>query len=440
MADKTSHPAVDSVFRGVLVPDPRITGLWAAHSTYTQAGPRSGTPEPLTDSDMVLEASGSQEADSSILVRTHRAGMPRPRGGGFTWKNDADASTKWRGCDVYNVITGWKGLVWTAGAGNPYAADQAGALALSTGEILCAYRRQTGAGPVHAVYIAKRAPSTGAWTHILVRSYAGDRESHPCLVELPDGRVLCFSMTLDDTAEEINVQCHVSDDQGATWSFWQPWCLTSGISQAAAGASSTGFDVKRMRAAYANGTILLVVSARSRNTTLTNDERRNVLFQFASDDLGASFELIEQTTIVDQTSDRGRAEVVVVNGQFFVVYLGYSHGQHPMYRKLGTAFQPFTSAAEVKTFGSAVPANTEWDDATHTDGDLAVCVDEDGAIYCFGRMTYNSYGHHIAIRSRDYGETWEGMGSSSLDSSSTFVPYVGQLGHWFFNSGAGAQP
>jgi len=436
MADQSSHPAVNGRFRGVVVPDPRITGLWAAHSTHSQAGPRPGVPVPQQDTDMVLEATGEQSADKELRIRTQRAGMGRPNGGGFVWRYDGD--TDWRGSDVYNVITGWKGLVWTAGAGDPYAADQAGAIALSTGAILCAYRRQTGAGPVHAVYVAKRHRASGAWVHYEVRQYGGERESHPCLVELPDGRVLCFSMVLDTEADELNVQAHVSDDEGETWSFWQPWCLRSGISQATANPGSAGFDAQRMRCAYANGTILLVISARSRNSSLVDDGSRGGIFQFASDDLGASFDLIEQVGPLDETTDIGRCEVLAVKGQFQAYYLTEANGQLPTYRVLGSAYQPFSTAAAVSVLLS-IP-NGDWDDVTHTTGDFAACLDEDGIIYVFGRMTDNAYGHHIALRSRDDGRTWAGMGQSSIDAAGTLFVSVGTMGHWFYNGAAGAEP
>jgi hypothetical protein len=183
----------------------------------------------------------------------------------------------------------------------------------------------------------------------------------------------------------------------------------------------------------------MAITCKSRNTTLLDDGSRGTLFQFASDDLGASFDLVEQYGPLSAVTDVGYAEVIAVNGQFQVYYLSENNGQHPSLRRLGTAYQPFSSA-EVEFVISDVGAAGAWADVGHTVGDLAVCLDEDGAIYCFGRLVDNTKGHNIAVRSRDYGDTWHGMGESSVDAAGSIYTAVGTMGHWFYNSAAGAQP
>ena len=85
MATKTDK----TTFRGLGILDPRFLTsdvLWAAESTYDQAGPRPGVPEPQQVSDFVLKSTGSQTADSSIRVKLQRGGYPGTSGAAAIWR------------------------------------------------------------------------------------------------------------------------------------------------------------------------------------------------------------------------------------------------------------------------------------------------------------------------------------------------------------------
>ena len=83
-------------FRGLLVPDPRLSTVWAAQSSFTQADPQPGIPEAQGNYELGLTSSGTQAADGQLRIRSQRPGHPGKTGdGGFVWKNQGDAN--WRG-------------------------------------------------------------------------------------------------------------------------------------------------------------------------------------------------------------------------------------------------------------------------------------------------------------------------------------------------------
>ena len=59
-------------FRGLLVPDERVSvaNISAADSSYSQAGPKPGIPTPQADTDLNLEASGTQSASKQLRIAT----------------------------------------------------------------------------------------------------------------------------------------------------------------------------------------------------------------------------------------------------------------------------------------------------------------------------------------------------------------------------------
>ena len=67
-------------FRGVLVPDPRITSVDTTNSTLTQAGPRVGVPDAQGQTEMVLQSGGTQAASTTLQVQALFAGMPEMDG------------------------------------------------------------------------------------------------------------------------------------------------------------------------------------------------------------------------------------------------------------------------------------------------------------------------------------------------------------------------
>ena len=88
-----------ATLRGLLVPDPRLTyaDAYSSSSVVTQQGPIPGVPVAGNESEMVLEAGGSQAADTTLSVLVRTGGHPRPDGATFAWRYSTDASTDHRG-------------------------------------------------------------------------------------------------------------------------------------------------------------------------------------------------------------------------------------------------------------------------------------------------------------------------------------------------------
>ena len=66
-----------SKLRGLIVPDRRLSEVWEAESTYTQADPQVGAVEPgSTDSRLALQASGRSTPAAPSTSRRSGLAMP----------------------------------------------------------------------------------------------------------------------------------------------------------------------------------------------------------------------------------------------------------------------------------------------------------------------------------------------------------------------------
>ncbi|MBM4369204.1 MAG: hypothetical protein FJ102_23520, partial [Deltaproteobacteria bacterium] len=401
MADDISRAS----YRALLVPDPRID--WAAWSsslsTLTQAGPRPGVPEAQQDTDMVLDASGDQAASSSIRLRCLGAGMPGPEAGRAThaWKNEADASTRWRGWEGALAIAGWEALEYTTTAGkwrNPHA------ITLDDGAILVAVTKTS-----RYVRAWSRDPSTGIWTEsgIYDHGVAYAADAHPTLLQLPSGRVLCFFLV--EATGESQVRMWYSDDRGATWTQGQRACLVSAL-------DTTVYTPRKLRVAHANGQVLLV--AWVTDTSLAVDD---ILLQWASSDLGARFSLVDTWAGADEESQGAHVDIAVRNETFVVGYLRQDAGAPtelvPYVRAISSAYTPLSSAEAILAQHTSNPMR--WGQVTGTAvsaGRLALWCDQDGVLFAAGLDHLAGGGalrEGYIARSQDGGLTWSTPGGGS---------------------------
>ena len=155
-----------ATFRGVLVPDPRVTlaNYDAADSTVTEANPKAGVPVPQEETDLVLRATGTQTAGQVIDVKALRGGFPVENGGAFVWKAGSDSSTSYRGWDVPTLPTAWESLVYTDGSGvsdGTKETHEPCAVTLDDAQVLLAYRakRISSGATLYEIRCAKRATS-----------------------------------------------------------------------------------------------------------------------------------------------------------------------------------------------------------------------------------------------------------------------------------------
>ena len=408
--------------RGLLIPDPRLTyeGAYSSTlSTATQAGPMPGEAVASQETFATLVATGEQSG-TTVEVQTLRAGMPGLEGAGFVWRDQG--ATLWRGWDVPQTLTGWGSVRYTTTAN-----DYRDAVILSTADdgLLIAYEDQTG-GSVRA---SRRAASASSWSDVQVFSHAltigavYTTGAKPALVQLPSGRVLVFYCVEDSTSSTVDVWMSYSDDDGATWTTGQRYCLASSISTASK-------SVRRMRAAYYGGQIVLLIDIIDTSTAYSQR-----LAQYASADLGASFQLVDQYSGADIDNHGGFGDVVAVADGFMIAYVRrenhatYGLLNRPWSRRIGSAYSLFSSATEVRMQDASNPMSWATGTTSWADGEMALGADDVGRVYAVGRDFAVTGLDAIALRyTADYGDSqWSGTGSSSHPTTKAMI-WRGQSG------------
>ena len=404
-----------TLFRGLLLHDQRIDigSVWASQSTYDTAGSVAGIPEPSADTEMVLEASGTQTDSTAIEVLSISGGFAEPGGGGFAWRYEGDAL--YRGRDVPNVITGFEFVSWTT-TSDAHITPHAVTLADDT---VVAVTDDTSVSREVNAWI--RA-TDGAWTDVgAIHTETNTDVLSPCLVLLPSGRILCFHFVHTSTRTQIAMR--YSEDAGVTWQQGSAYVLPDPILRST-------YTIKRFRAAYKDGQILMLLHLQSATP-------RDVFFQYASDNLGASFDLVtsfDGSTIGERY---GYPDIAVVGGKFVAAALafdGANAGGCNVWL-LTSAYEPVL-AADAITDLSPTEAFTESTSGTSIDvADLAVCADQDGTVYIFTRYSTvaTSNGGGICYRSENGGTSWESMGSGNPAGTSD------NLGMWWYNEDASDQ-
>lgn len=403
MADRTT-----STHRALLTHDPRfgaaaIAANGVSGADYTTAGPIPGRPVPAAGTLADLQASGSQ-GTRTVEVYTTRGGNPGAAVAlvdgsylaptGVAWRYEGD--TFYRGWDPPTTISEFEFLdrtttankyldphVVTTTAGDSYLVVQ-----LSERYVQCWSRPLGGQwSAVGTVYDAASAV------------YAAPVAAIPCLVVLPDGTLLCLYW--DGVGSGI--YSSTSADSGVTWSRGQ---LVEGVLLA------LGLPMNRIRAAYSNGQILMLVSYQGAFDSVV---------QFASTDQGQSFTLV--STLVDRQA--GYAEVVAApSGSGFVVATietnlpstGVPAPATLAYvRRVGSAFDFVMTATPVlvQTDTSTVTWGTQAAGVL-TAGELALTVDDAGVLWLVG-LAWSVTREGIVRCSTDGGATWLGVGGAWYD-------------------------
>jgi hypothetical protein len=439
-----------SELRGLLIPDPRVTfkdTFKPALSTLTESGPRPGVPKPTVDSDMVLQTSGDQGASGDIRLETQYSGHAKNNGGAFLWYNGADTATlKHRGWEPPWTFTGLELLKNPPAAGTNRASNF-DVLTTDNGTLIAAGLNPTSSAGVEKPWDLlcwHKTTTAATWTEATIAQdddldeggeIAGPRvdkwsstapNAGPALLELPDGRILCFYWvfsfsTTDNKYYQIRVS--VSTDAGATWDLFQPLALKTAhtvTTAAGTGANNPG----RLRAAYKDGQILLV-STILQNETTGGRTGKGVLGQWASSSLGASFDKIE---IWDGTATQSgtQFDLTTRSGQFVLAYVHDPSDQTVEVRKVGSAFQKFSSATAVEVTGAkgAGTRNTAGTVDFIDRAELALTKDPGGNLYiCYVRIGDLAPAVHrqtAAITvSYDGGDTWKEVGGNWNSATDT---------------------
>jgi len=420
--------------RGIFIRDPRIApGTTGAGSSYTQADPNPGVPVPSSSTMLTLETSGTQINGATVELQTTRAGgavtTDAIRAGGFVWRESGGA---WQGWDGPLGYAGFGTVhTWAPGAGaSLYTFPHV--LFTSEGTRLVTSQKTTSLGSVQTLTIHRRTQAGATSTITIVSSAVAGQPLHSCLVKLPDSRVLLLAYYDDLASSGAQVRAYLSTDDGATWTLQASACLPDYV-------DTTTTTVKRLRAAYYGGQVLLVLAVRVPTATVPD-----TLWQYASIDGGVSFALVEKVAGTDANSVHtgGAHDVVAIpDVGFGVVYCGSSRSQWganstTLSKRLGSAFSRWTDITPTQ-IGLLAPATTlTVGNQLSADTELCASVDDDGQVYALAPNSANSSRVRPA-RSSD-GQTWTVLGQAlnlvhSLDfggerpESMTCAWYAGAL-------------
>lgn len=428
MADEITRTAL----RGLLIPDPRITlsSLWAAQSSYTQAGPRPGVPVAQGETEMVLQSSGSQSADGALRVQVTRPGHPGTVG--VVWKEDGDDDHRgWNPPYIqhhWEPVSAWKdgsGIgAYIKGSYDPHV------ITLTDDRVVAVwydrYDDNVTAGDDYRVMVSTRTAagvwSTPAAVHLTKTAPTVTRS--PCLTVLPSGRVLLFFWVESPVAAQARM--YYSDDAGATWTLGSRACLPTPVdTTSSSGSGNAGYDVGRLRVAYKDGQILLMAAVEVHDT---DEVQVGQWAQWASSDGGGNFTQVELAPAgaEDDYVLFGAHDIVVHGGEFVVFYAttdAYStvSSYTIAYKRLSRATQSWsaTTAVDLQATTAATLVLCTAADRSGSgpgsyisDSDLAACVSPEGRLYVYTRRASSGL-HECPVATSEDGDAWEWMGQGS---------------------------
>ena len=407
-------------FRGLLVPDPRLTTVWSAQSSFSQADPQPGVPEAQGSHQLVLTSSGTQTASKTVNLQTSGAGfIGSGSNASFLWKESTDGSAKYRGYNVPNTISSFDPVSWST-----YDRKDPHAIVLDDQTTIITYYRYTGSA-YQVVTQARVVPSTSFATAVVVHTQSSAPSAalnvsfNPCLVKMPDQSVMLYFMTENSSLGQV--VAYRSTDSGSSWTQVSSGVLPEPIDI----SGSDGWELEGLRAAYGGGQICLILSVESLGSASGS------YIQYASDSGGITFSLIEGPELTGAIDGYGESIDLVYANDAFVVFHALASSAATAYirfQRIGSAFTKL-SLADITTTSYAAGTGKTFSYGGESDGP-ACCVSDDGTIYAYwalSRLTtsgsvYMKLG--VVVRSTDGGVTVEDFGQMDLLSSN------GPLGIW----------
>lgn len=265
-------------YRALILPDSRIE-VWDAESTITQAGPRSGVPVASQAGSMVLGSKGTQDAGTSLDIRTQRGGHPIRGGGAYIWRRTGETDDQWRGWDPPTSISAWEAATFTNGSITPewtrypHVVDAGGTL------MVCVAYRDSSIANEYGVRVYRREAGLSQWAAVNVwgQTTALTTPARSCMMVLPSGRVHLYSIVAVGTTRTVVL--YYSDDNGLTWAYGGDVLNTS--------LSNLATSLDKIRAIYHRGQAMMLVEATFSSGTT------NRALHYASDDQGLTWDLVE---------------------------------------------------------------------------------------------------------------------------------------------------
>jgi hypothetical protein len=377
------------MINGILIHDTSLS----LSSDTTPVGPLPGRIlEPDgQDSELVLEASGTIQGDTSpsLDLRIARAGLPGTVQ--ILWKDQADSV--FYGWDSAHVSHAERVLIQSTDTYRP-----GHAIRLASGDTLAVVSVNNqeiktvkpGASPV-SVYSRGSPVSSGILTGTLYQS--------------PSGRVFLYHWIVE--GGRLQIRAWRSDDSGDSWDLAQTYCLEESL-------STTDYQPGRLRVARLGESLLLVAHC----PHSTPEDR---LLQWASVDQGCSWRLVSEVS----GESRGYPELIVAADQIRVVYLAYRSASAPNVLPYSRVL---TSAWEQLASAEAAPlidiSGLEWGSVSGSllSGELALWA-EPGVVWIVGREeTSNSI---PVFYSTDGGDSFSACGQNSRATSGSATVWNG---------------
>jgi hypothetical protein len=346
--------------RGFLVPDPRlgcddlaVNDGSAVGSSYSQTGPRPGTSstsDPL--SRVIPFILGAQSRD--LEVEFVAAGDPgiEPDAARLVWRFAGDAASEVHGYTDPNWSTVWTSVLWNQN-GTETGTNYGSCVHPQSQRVIVVARYDL--GTPDEIWSARSVGIDGFERagDVDVGVYATTGAGSLGVCALPSGRLLAF---------QNQGFVYYSDDVASSWSLY------------ARQAFAFSLPTPRIAAvaATAEGEVLLLV-----------DHQNGELSQWASRNLGATFEPVEENAAIGENP----SICILPSGRICIVYADSPNGQGRS-RTIASPFDPISSATE-RTI------TTDFGD------EMAAAVDGRGWLWAFhGGVSMRVY------RSVDEGATW----------------------------------
>jgi hypothetical protein len=396
-----------SRYRGLLIPHYKYEAenIWATHSDYSESGARVGFPEfQGSKRNVVLKATGEYSvADTSVQTIetiTQKGGFPGPDGATYLYREGT--SGNYYGWDAPNMISGCDFLIESANSPN--------GVSIGDDKFLIVYSDSVN-GDIQYSLINQDLSIDGQGqasnANDIFTESGFDEVVYPCPLVLPDGRILVFWIDDISTSSEdkLQVSYSYSDDNAATWELGSRYNLQTNLT------GLTRSNVDKMSVAYANGQILLLISVTDSAASTTY---KSWVYQYASNDLGNSFSLVEQWD--GESGENGTfAEVVGFENTFYIAWVDVE-GPYAKFKRIGNAFDKLGNSETISV--QETIDNASVTSGRITDGGLSLSVGEEGSLYLFVE-DFSHTNEIIVYRSSDFGDSWSplGMKSASVPGS-----------------------
>lgn len=401
-----------SVLRGFGLPYSLTPGhIWDDKASFTQQGPTAGEATPQGSYSLALQTAGTQSASKKLRVYVRgRGGHPGPGGATATYKYDGEDEN---GNDVQQ--TSATQVIRTTAATLTTALSDPDACTFKdtsrVDRIAVAYQRQTSSS-IYNVDVSLYDPSDGTWenTTPFSSSTAPTDGYHPAIAYNPvDGHLYLAHWRYDTGNNKAQVAVH---RYRTAWETVSESALDEPVDiSGTPGAGVAGYEVGRLRMAFAGGQCLLVAHLIANNTSQTRDQ----IGQWASASRASSFTTIDKSIITISGSEIvffSSHSVQNVRGKLAVFFPTVTNGNRSigfMARiTLPSAFNKVSSRATVFDNGTAfaykdanslskgvpidIPSGVLIND---TDG--SVWVSEDGTVTGAFRCVDSTATHQNAV-------------------------------------------